>query len=237
MCKTLNGSCCSLAIFALCCVGCEDATPNRRTVTNTSPTKSRPSRKIGSNREDISDRFSSVPLVTPSADGWTISTQSRPDAEFDTIIRSPSGQRFNAGSTGVPDYHRPILWILEPPGLKRKLLLIYLSPVASGPSTLSVYLIRNDHIVCKAAQVAHHFEWTKETAPSRITHQLFRDQNDDGTPELIADDVGKSGGTVTFLEFNGRIFSPRWRETYKLDEDDKLSLASRHDLRGKRQPQ
>ena len=220
MCNFLEVPFWSLGVLFLCGIGCENGTPKK-----TVATRGLPAETTQDDGAEDTARVSSVPFVTPSARGWTISTQSRPDAAFDTIIQSPSRQRFNAGHTGVPDYHRPILWVLEPPGIKRKLLLIYLSPVASGPSTLSVYLIQDDHIVCKAAQIAHHFEWTKDTKLSRIIHQLFHDQDADGTPELIADEVGKFGGTVTFLEFNGKTFSPRWRETYKLNEHEKLTLS------------
>jgi len=191
-----------------------------------------PSTKVPQNdRVEATERYSSVPSVTTSARGWSISTQPRAGSEPDTIIQSPNGQRFNAGYTGVPDYHRPILWILGVSILKRKFLVIYLYPVASESSTLSLYVIRDNHVICKAAQIAHHFEWTNRTKSAQIIYELFSDHNNDGKPELVEDEVGKFGGIVTYYEFNGETFSPRWRETYKPDENDKMSRVSGVDLR------
>jgi hypothetical protein len=217
----------------MCSSGCDSGADNEPVMTSAATTRSSITKAAGDVRKSATAEYSSVPLINSSARGWGLSTQLRETSEHDTIIQAPDGQRFNARYTGMPDYHRPILWILDVPSLKQKFLVLYLYPVASGSSTLSIYLIRDNHIVCKASQIAHHFEWTKETRPSQIIDELFTDQNNDNRPELVECDVGKFGGIVTYHEFNGNTFSPRWRETYKLNERDKISRVSRIDLRRK----
>jgi hypothetical protein len=174
------------------------------------------------------DRYSSVPVVTDSARGWTLKiVQPGPKVDPRTIIVSPTDVRFDAGNIGVPDFHRPVLWVIDVAPLKAKFLVIYLYPCASGPSVLSLYLLKNNRVVCKSARILHHFEWDRETVPTRLVESLFKDVNADGRPELVENDVGKFGGTITYREFDGKRFHPRWKDDYKLDENDKLRRVKR----------
>jgi len=154
-----------------------------------------------------------IPVITSSARGWNVKVKrSRMSKRPDTIVVSPGGHEFNAGKTGIPDYHQPIVWLLKVQQLDAQFLLIYLCPTASGSTSISLLLIRGDRVISKAAQIAHHFEWDKSTSVDQVTAALFEDADGDGVLELVEPDVGKFGGTITYHEFDGTRFRPLWRK-------------------------
>ena len=151
----------------------------------------------------------------------------------DTILVSPTGKRLNVGYTGVPDIHRPILWVVDVPALKAKFLVLYLYPVASGGSQLSLYLIRDSRVVSMAAKISHHFEWGKAMTPRDVIGQLFKDIDGDGKPELVENAIWKTGGPIIYHEFVGTTFFPSWIEEYRPNKDYKMRMISRKSLKTK----
>ena len=183
--------------------------------------------------------YKAMPVITNSARGWNLEVntlrKSSPTKRWfdDTILISPNGQRLNVGERGVPDIHRPILWVVDVPALKARFLVLYLYPVASGGSQLSLFLIRENRIASTAAKISHHFEWGKEMTPRDVIRQLFKDIDGDGKPELVENAVGKSGGSIIYHEYVGATFFPTWIEEYRPNKDYKMRRVSLKSLKTK----
>lgn len=94
-----------------------------------------------------------------------------------------------------------------------------------------MFLIRDDRIVCRAARIAHHFEWDKAMTPRDVIDKLFTDIDADGKPELVERDIGKNGGPVIYHEFVGTAFFPSWIEEYQPDRNNKIKRISSTDLK------
>ena len=165
-------------------------------------------------------------VTHPSAAGWSL----RVAADESTIVVSPKGRELRIGRTQYPDWSPATLWRVRVPALQREFLILHVSPMASGAVPLTVMTIKADgDSTVRAADILHHYEWQADiTTPNQILDALFVDSDRDGVPELVDDDVGKSGGTRTYHVLTGDRFVPKWRETFKLEESTgRIGRASR----------
>ncbi|MEX0717891.1 MAG: hypothetical protein WD066_14955 [Planctomycetaceae bacterium] len=157
--------------------------------------------------------------------GWQLFTVSHDSgSKRHAVIVSPSGRRFDVpeifglprpGGPNLREPSRPRMQVIDVPALQAQFLLIYRCPEASAPAALSSLLLKDGEIAGKAAiGVLHRFEWIPIPSGEFIVAQLFEDVDGDGRPELIENDVGKFGGTMTYHQFDGSRFRPRWRDEY-----------------------
>src|SRR5262245_14999648 len=155
-------------------------------------------------------------IIHPSAAGWSL----RVAPDESTIVVSPKGREFKIGKTQYPDSPPATLWRVRVPALRGDFLIVHVSPMASGAVPMTVLSIKagGDSIV-RAADILHHYEWRADiTTTNQILDALFVDSDSDGLPELVDDDVWKWGGTRTYSVWAGDRFTPKWRETFRLDE-------------------
>ncbi|MEX0703666.1 MAG: hypothetical protein WD069_16335 [Planctomycetales bacterium] len=177
-----------------------------------------------------------------AARGWKLLTEPHDNwGDRKAVIVSPSGRRFAApevssmplpSQENVLNAYRPRVQVLDVPSLKAEFLLIYTCPAASAPTGLSLFLLRDGEIAGKAAvNVLHHFEWIPIPSSAGIVPELFVDLDGDGRPELKENDVGKFGGRITYHQFDGTTFRPRWCDHYEQapPESDALIVWTRRE--------
>ncbi len=168
------------------------------------------------------EQLSTVVVVEDSARGWQVEA----DDVGNTTLVNPRGQRFDVGPTQYPDINRTRLIKIAVQELRAEFLILYVPPVASGGSTLTVFTIASNDTPVRAADLRHHWE------PQMVTdwrETLFVDSDGDGIPELRDWGAFRWEGANTFYSFDGVRFHPLWVEQFKASEDNSydMKLVSR----------
>ena len=156
-------------------------------------------------------------LIDPSASGWDVTT----GPEGQTVLVAPDGHAYDVGRTQYPDIVQARLCRFTVEELEVEFLVLYVPPVASGGSTLTLFTIRPGNVPVRAADIRHHWE------PHHVRDwkaTLFTDSDGDGVLELRDDDAYRWSGTVTYYAFDGQRFSPLWIEEYQASEDNDYDL-------------
>jgi hypothetical protein len=162
-------------------------------------------------------------LITPSAAGWGMKV----GAKGQTILIGPQGRAFDVGETQYPDIARARLYKCAVKELGAVFLILYVPPVASGGSQLTLFTIKPGNVPVRAADITTHCESCN--SPEDWKEELFVDSDGDGILELRENDAYRWSGTKTYYAFNGERFFPLWIEEYKAPDNDDyhLTLVSR----------
>ena len=172
----------------------------------------------------LPDRSVTEPIVSVSARGWSLRPGLPPPEKMHptTVVVNPRGETFNIGTTAYPDILPATLWIVGVPALNARFLLIRVPPAASGFVPMPVLYLDALDKPFLAGTILQHFEFAvnPEDEPGDnprfhwdgehfIRDILFQDIDQDGLPELVEEDVGKDGGTITYFKFGkDRTFTP-----------------------------
>jgi hypothetical protein len=157
-------------------------------------------------------------LIDPSAAGWDMKV----GPEGQTILLNQQGRAFNVGHTQYPDISQARLYKCAVKEFGADFLVLYVPPIASGGSRLTLFTILAGHVPVRVADITTHCEsWD---IPEDWKQALFADSDGDGVLELCENDAYRWSGTVTYYAFDGQRFFPLWIEEYKAPEHDDYNM-------------
>jgi hypothetical protein len=193
----------------------------------------------------IGDRHKDDIVIGASAAGWDVKRGAK-DASgaVTTIIVDPSGREHSIGLTQYPDAQTALAWKIRVPRLNACFLVLYVPPASSGAAVLTLIRAEAGAEPVRAADIRHRYEFGflagqesevrvgfPDHPKGRLLRSiLFADCDDDGTPELKENDIGKWGGTVRYYKYGGKRFIPCLEEHYAPDSSGRIVLVRKRSL-------